>query len=59
MAEWFGAHYNQEVRFISEVKGPQVLTSLLNQRRNYFINITDGIFQFSLHLLMVESYYPR
>jgi len=34
MANWFGAHDNQEVRFSSAVKcekGPQVLTSLLNQ----------------------------
>jgi len=33
MAKWFGAHYNQEIRFSSGVKcnnkGPQVLTSLL------------------------------
>jgi len=39
MAKWFGAHYNQEVRFSSAVKckkGSQVLTSLLNQRRNYY-----------------------
>jgi|GEM_PF-4579994 len=39
MAKWFGAHYNQEFRFSSAVKckkGPQVLTSLLNQRRNYY-----------------------
>jgi len=37
MAKWFGAHYDQEVRFRSAVKckkGPQVLTSLLNHRRN-------------------------
>jgi len=36
-AKWFEAHYNQELRFSSAVKwkeGPQVLTSLLNQRRN-------------------------
>jgi len=35
--KWFGAHYNQEVRCNSAVKckkGPQVLTSLLNQRLN-------------------------
>jgi len=34
MAKWFGAHYNQEVRFSSAVKckkGPQVLTSLLTK----------------------------
>jgi len=39
MTNWFGGHYNQEVRFSSSVKckkGPQVLASLLNQRRNYF-----------------------
>jgi len=39
MAKWFGAHCNQEVCFSSAVKcekGPQVLTSLLNQRRNYY-----------------------
>jgi len=38
MAKWFGVHYNQEVRFSSAVKckkGPQVLTSLFNQRRNH------------------------
>jgi len=42
MAKWFGAHYNQEVRFSSAVKckkEPQVLTSLLNQRRNYYFTI--------------------
>jgi len=33
MAKWFGAHYDQEVRFSGAV---QVLTSLLNQRRNYY-----------------------
>jgi len=36
MVKWFGAFYNQEVRFTSAVKckkGP--LTSLLNRRRNY------------------------
>jgi len=34
MAKWFGAHYNQEVRFSWAVmckKGPQILISLLNQ----------------------------
>jgi len=39
MAKWVGAHYNQETRFSSAVyfkKGPQVQTSLLNQRRNYY-----------------------
>jgi len=39
MAKWFGAHYNQKVRFNSAVKfkkGPQVLTSLFNHRRNYY-----------------------
>jgi len=39
MAKCFRAHYNQEVRFSSAVKcktGPQVLTPLLNQRRNYY-----------------------
>jgi len=39
MVKWFGAHYNQEVRFSSTVKckkGPQVLISLLNQWRNYY-----------------------
>jgi len=38
VAKWFGAHSNQEVRFSSAVyckKGPQVLTSLHNQRQNY------------------------
>jgi len=38
----FGVHYNQEVRFSSAVKckkRPQVLTSLLNQRRNYYYYI--------------------
>jgi len=36
MAKWFGAQYYQEVRFSSTVmykKGPQVLTSLRNQRQ--------------------------
>jgi len=39
MAKWFGAHYNLEVRFSSAVKcrkGPQVITSLLNQTQNYY-----------------------
>jgi len=39
MAKWFGAHNNEKVRFSSAVKckkEPQVLTSLLNQRRNYY-----------------------
>jgi len=39
MAKWFGVHYNQEVYLSSAVKckkGPQVLTSLLNHRRNYY-----------------------
>jgi len=39
MAKWFGAYCDQEVRFSSAVKckkGHQVLTSLLNQRRNYY-----------------------
>jgi len=39
MDEWFEVHYIQEVRFGSAVmckKGPQVLTTLLNQRRNYY-----------------------
>jgi len=43
MAQWFGAHYNQEVSFSSAVmlkKGPHVLTSLANQRRNFIIIIT-------------------
>jgi len=42
MAKWFGAHYNQEVRFRSALKckkGPQVLTPLLNHRRNYYYYI--------------------
>jgi len=37
VAKWFEAHFNQEVRFSSAFKCkkvPQVLTSLLNQRRN-------------------------
>jgi len=43
MAKWFGAHYSQEVRFTSAVKckkgkKPQILTSVLNQRRNYSFN---------------------
>jgi len=45
MAKWIGAHYNQEVRFSSAVKckkGPQVLTSLLNQKRNYYYYIKSG-----------------
>jgi len=39
MAKWFGAYYNEEVRFSSAVKckkRPQVLTSPLNPRRNYY-----------------------
>jgi len=39
MAKWFGTRYNQEVGFSSAAKckkGPQVLTSLLNERRNYY-----------------------
>jgi len=39
MAKWFWAHYNHEVHFSSAVKakkGPQVVTSLLNQRRNSY-----------------------
>jgi len=35
----FGAHFKPEVRFSSAVKckkGPQALTSRLNQRRNYY-----------------------
>jgi len=39
MAKWFGALYNQEVRFSSAVKckkEPQVQTSMLNQRRSYY-----------------------
>jgi len=41
-AKWFGAHYNHKARFSSAVKckkGPQVLTSLPHQRRNYIIII--------------------
>jgi len=40
MAKWFGAQCNQEVRFSSAVKckkGPQAITSLLNQRRFFYI----------------------
>jgi len=47
MAKWFGAHYNQEVRFSSAVwckKGPRVLTSLLNQRRNYYYSYFVMVF---------------
>jgi len=47
MANWFGAHYNWEVRFSSVVKckkGPLVLTSLLNPRRYYYY-----------YCLMIES----
>jgi len=50
MAKWFGAHYNQEVRFSSAVKckkGPQVLTSLLNQRRNYNFYLRHNKMDFS------------
>jgi len=39
MAEWFGAQFNQKVRFSSAVKckkGPQALTLPLNQRRIFF-----------------------
>jgi len=51
---WFGAHFNQEVRFSSGVKckkGPKVLTSLLSQGRNCYYycarNINDIDFCFS------------
>jgi len=40
MAKWFGVHQNQEVRLCLAVKctrGPDVLNSLLNQRRIFFI----------------------
>jgi len=39
MAMWFGAHFNQEVRFSSAVeykKGPQVLTSLRSRNYHYY-----------------------
>jgi len=42
MAKCFGAHYNQEVRFISAVKckkGPQVPTSLLINEKNIIIKL--------------------
>jgi len=38
-----GTHYNQEFRFSSSAKckkGPQVLTSLLNQRRKAYFLVT-------------------
>jgi len=41
MVKWFGAHYNLEVGFSSAVKckkGLEVLTLLVNQRRNYYYN---------------------
>jgi len=47
MAKWFRAHYNQEVRISPAVKcmkGLEVLTSLLNQRRNNYyqcVNCAD------------------
>jgi len=46
MAKWSAAHYNQEVCFILSVtckKRPQVLPSLLNQRRNYYYYFTDNL----------------
>jgi len=38
MAQWFGALYNQRRSALVQQckKGPQVLTSLLNQRGNYY-----------------------
>jgi len=45
MAKWLGARYNQEVRFSSAVnckKGPQLLTSLLNQRKIIVIIIAQS-----------------
>jgi len=41
MAKWFEAHYNQAVRLFHQLSvrkdpRPHVLTSLLNQTRNYY-----------------------
>jgi len=44
LAKWFGSHNNKEVRLSSAVKckkGPQFITSLLNQRRNYYYYFVD------------------
>jgi len=49
MAKLFGAQYNQKVRFSSAVKckkGSQVLTSLLNQIRNYYY----AKFSYEMHI---------
>jgi len=48
MAKWFGARYNQDVRFSPAVKckkGPQVLTSLHNKRRNYYYKNSKKVWQ--------------
>jgi len=63
MAKWFGAQYNQEVHFNSAVKcnkGPQVLTSLLNQKRNYYyyyksLILILGLNYYGLSLLELSS----
>jgi len=42
MVNWFGTHYNQEVRFSSAVerrRGPQVLTSLCNEQVSYLASV--------------------
>jgi len=46
MAKWFGAQYNQEVHFSLAAKckkGPQVQTSLLSQKRNYYNNFIEEV----------------
>jgi len=61
IAKWYGAHYDQEVRFRSAVKckkGPQVPTSSLIQRRNYNQNDDLNCLQqhadYDRHVSMVE-----
>jgi len=70
MAKWFGAHYNPEVLFCSAVKckkGPQVLTSPLNQRRNYYfyfrpspiIALLDTLYKHSTFASRSVIYFTR
>jgi len=57
MAKWFGAHYNQEVRFSSAVKckkRPQVLTSLLNQRRLLLLYLSIQVVRVFLLIRLVQ-----
>jgi len=57
MIKWFGAHYNQGVRFSSAdecKKGSQVLTSRLNQRQNYYYTRICKKNCFSVHELNAQ-----